>query len=99
MQSKSYYVYILSNQNRTCLYLGVTSDLSQRLWIHQQGIVKSSFCARYQVNQLIYYEFYTDPVQAIKREKEIKAWRREKKEALIETLNPYWREIELDHLF
>ncbi len=86
---KEYVVYILTNVNKTVLYVGVTDDLERRIREHSEG-GSNSFTARYKVTNLIYYEVYTDIRSAIAREKEIKGWRREKKELLIEQMNPLW---------
>lgn len=81
-----FYVYLLTNKNKTVLYTGVTNNLHQRLWEHFCG--KSAFTAKYNVHFLLYYELFSYINDAIAREKEIKGWRREKKEALIKTFNP-----------
>ncbi|MBR5850176.1 MAG: GIY-YIG nuclease family protein [Alistipes sp.] len=86
---KQYAVYILTNDNKTVLYVGVTDHLERRLREHRERI-GDAFTARYNVWNLIYYELYTDIRTAIAREKEIKGWRREKKERLIATMNPLW---------
>lgn len=86
---KQYAVYILTNVNKTVLYVGVTDHLERRLREHREGS-GNAFTARYKVTNLIYYEQYADVRVAIAREKEIKGWRREKKERLIATMNPLW---------
>lgn len=85
-----YYVYILTNKNRTVFYVGVTNNLERRLLEHQQNVQDqtNSFTGRYRCIYLIYYEEYQWIQMAIAREKEIKGWRREKKLALIRTTNP-----------
>ncbi len=82
-------VYILTNFKKTTLYIGVTNDLGQRLIEHylSRG-KKSSFAGRYHCYYLLYYENHESPMAAIEREKELKKWRREKKEQLIDTFNP-----------
>lgn len=87
---KESYAYILSNKNRTVFYTGVTADLSKRMKLHLKG-EGSQFCSKYNVRELIYYELFTNINEAIKREKEIKGWRREKKIALILSKNPEMR--------
>jgi putative endonuclease len=82
------HVYILTNYNRTTLYIGVTSDLRQRLGYHWNGL--SQFTNRYNCKYLIYYEHFPDIQNAIYREKQLKRWSRLKKERLIATLNPSW---------
>ena len=86
---RTFYVYMMTNRSRVVLYTGVTNSLEVRLWFHSSAVGKS-FTKRYKVDRLVYYEEYDDPGDAIAREKEIKKWRREKKNALVETLNPTW---------
>ena len=87
----NYYVYILTNPNRTVLYVGVTNDLARRLVEHYANKGKSkTFAGRYYAYSLIYYEHFQYILQAIAREKEIKKWSRQRKEALIATTNPDW---------
>jgi putative endonuclease len=81
-----YYVYILSNRHRTVLYIGMTNDLQRRMRQHAEAT--SGFTARYNVTDLVYFERYATSTAAIEREKQLKAWRREKKEALIHRQNP-----------
>ncbi len=89
---KEYFVYILTNANKTVLYTGVTNDLERRLAEHRDpDSSESVFTARYGVKYLLYYERYQRIIDAIVREKEIKGWRREKKVKLIESKNPYWK--------
>jgi len=89
----SYFVYILTNKNKTVLYTGVTNDLYRRISEHYENskpFHHSSFAGSYNAYHLIYYERFTQVTNAIAREKEIKGWRRSKKEALINTMNPKW---------
>ena len=83
-----YYVYILTNKNRTVLYTGVTSDLVRRIYEHRHHFDKDSFTARYAVTQLVYFEETSDVHAAIAREKQIKSWSRMKKFFLIREQNP-----------
>jgi putative endonuclease len=80
------YVYILSNKNRTVLYIGVTNDLERRMVEHKNGI-GSFFTKKYNVNDLVYYEIHNNINQAIAREKQLKEWKREWKVDLIKTAN------------
>ncbi|HOZ85003.1 MAG TPA: GIY-YIG nuclease family protein [Niabella sp.] len=89
--AKGGFIYILTNKNKTVLYIGVTSNLRQRIWQHETHFYKNSFTARYNVEFLTYYEWFDYILTAIYREKELKKWRREKKDALIVTKNPDWR--------
>src|ERR1700751_6467132 len=84
---KAFYVYMMTNQSRVFLYTGITNSLLRRVWQHQSGEIEG-FTKSYKVNRLVYYECFDDPRDAIAREKEIKGWRREKKNALVETMNP-----------
>ena len=90
----SYYVYIITNKNKTVLYTGITNNLRRRLWEHEQNSIpfrSKTFAGRYNTYFLIYYECFGYVQNAIAREKEIKGWRRSKKEDLIKTINPGWR--------
>ena len=89
-----YSVYILGSITGT-LYIGVTNDLVVRVRQHQHHAF-GGFTAKYEVNRLLYYEVYGDIAHAIRREKQPKGWRREKKIALIEKQNPQWRDLSLD---
>ena len=92
MWNYNFYVYIITNPNKSVLYIGVTNDLTRRLYEHKENKGdKSTFAGNYYCYNLIYYEHFTHIDHAIEREKEIKKWRREKKESLISTLNPEWR--------
>ncbi|MGE0089862.1 MAG: GIY-YIG nuclease family protein [Bacteroidales bacterium] len=87
------YVYILTNQNNTVLYTGVTNDLSRRLEEHKSKANPQSFTSRYNVNKLVYYETHFLIGDAIGREKQIKAGSRKKKEDLINGINPDWDDL------
>ena len=89
--SGNYFVYILTNPNKTVLYTGMTNDLESRLIEHyySKGIERT-FADRYFCYNLLYYERHISPQSAIDREKEIKDWNRKKKEALINSFNPGW---------
>jgi putative endonuclease len=86
-----YHVYILASESGV-LYVGITNDLASRVWQHRQHH-PSSFTSQYNVHQLVYFETYADPRDAIAREKQLKNWRREKKVALIKRENPEWRDL------
>jgi putative endonuclease len=91
-----FYVYIITNYTKTVLYVGVTNNLARRLYEHQNHVYAGAFSARYKCYYLVYYEEYQHVKTAIAREKEIKGWRREKKENLIKTLNPEWQFLNED---
>ena len=88
---KQYYVYIMSSYSRV-IYTGVTNDLCRRVYEHKHKI-HEGFTGKYNVNQLVYYEATSDIRSAIEREKQIKGYRREKKVALIEQMNPKWIDL------
>jgi putative endonuclease len=90
-----YYVYILTNKYNTVLYTGVTNDLESRVLEHRSP-ENRGFTARYKVHKLVYYEEYGDVVEAIAREKQIKAGSRQKKVDLIVSMNPLWEELMLE---
>ena len=93
MQHQNYFVYILTNGDRhTVLYIGVTNSLERRASEHSLGF-GSAFARQYNAHKLIYFEAYPDPTSAIAREKQLKPWRRSKKEALIAKRNPEWRDL------
>ena len=86
-------VYILTNKNHNVVYVGVTSDLVKRLSEHKSRFYRNAFTSRYNVTELVYFEEYKRMVDAIKREKQLKAGSRAKKINLILTTNPKWEEI------
>jgi len=87
------YVYIMTNKNKTVLYIGVTNNLVRRVYEHKNHLIKRSFSDRYNVEYCIYYEVFYYFDLAIKREKELKKWNRQKKEDLINKKNPEWKEL------
>ncbi len=92
MQEKNYFVYIAVNSHNNVMYVGVTNNLERRMYEHKEGLVEG-FTRRYNIHKLVYFEQTTDINSAISREKEIKKWRREKKNLLIESVNDKWEEI------
>ena len=85
------YVYIVTNSNKTTLYIGVTNNLCRRIYEHKNHVIKNSFTDRYNLEFCIYYEHYFDFSTAISREKELKKWSRKKKNDLISGKNPNWK--------
>ena len=85
-------IYILASQPRGTLYIGVTSNLLQRLWQHREGVT-GGFTTRYRVHRLVRYEMFGDMEQAILREKRLKNWHRQWKINLIEQDNPQWEDL------
>ena len=90
---KGGYIYILTNKLNTVLYVGVTSNLQKRVWKHRSGKYAQSFTKKYNINKLVYFEFFQDIESAIQREKQLKAGSRAKKIELIEKRNPGWEEL------
>ncbi len=88
---KRYYLYILASLSGT-LYIGITNNLERRIVEHKQGLI-SGFTKQHRVYRLVYFEVYSDVRNAIRREKQLKGWRREKKIALIRSTNPGWKDL------
>ena len=88
----AYYVYMMTNQYRNVLYTGVTNDLVRRVYEHRNHLIKDSFTARYHVTKLVYFEATEDVKSALEREKQIKSWKRARKDALVESQNPTWED-------
>jgi putative endonuclease len=89
---RAYYVYMMTNRSRIVLYIGVTNSLERRVSQHRNKEIKG-FTRMYKVDLLVYYEVYDHPRSAIAREKELKGWRREKKNELVRRLNPKWEDL------
>ncbi len=87
-----YYVYILSNWNNTVVYIGVTNNLARRLYAHKNHLVKG-FTQKYNVHKLVCFEYTGDVRAALEREKQLKGWTRAKKNALINQMNPEWKDL------
>lgn len=97
MIHQKFLVYINTNASKTVLYTGVTKDLCRRMREHQAN-AKTSFTGKYKCSYLIYFEEFDSIIDAIAREKEIKAWRREKKEKLIVSMNKEWQTLDCTQL-
>lgn len=89
---KKGYVYILASQRNGTLYIGVTSNLIKRLYEHKNNLI-GGFTAKYNVHSLVYYKIIDEIRAAIEREKQLKGWNRKKKMALIESVNPTWKDL------
>jgi len=91
----NYFVYIVTNQYRTTLYIGITNNIQKRISQHyfDSQNERKSFAGKYQCIYLVYYEGFEFPKDAIAREKELKKWRREKKNKLISEFNPKWENL------
>jgi len=87
-KSTCYYVYIVANSRRTVFYIGITNSLERRIVEHKQKLNRRSFTSKYNVDELVYYEVFGLPVEAIRREKVLKGWKRERKIALVRKANP-----------
>ena len=94
----SYYVYILASATNVRIYIGVTNDLIRRVYEHRNHLAPDSFTSKYDVHKLVYFEQTSDVSAALEREKQLKGWRRSKKNALIETMNPEWKDLYPDLL-
>lgn len=92
MNSRQYYVYILSSFKNGSLYIGVTSNLENRIYLHKNGLIEG-FTKKYNIKNLVYFEIYDDISNAITREKQIKRWKRIWKIELIEKNNPSWNDL------
>lgn len=88
---KTYYVYLLASRSKA-LYVGVTGTLYDRVWQHKLKLVEGH-TQRYNIDRLVYFEKYLHPEEAIRREKQLKGWRRVKKVSLIEQRNPDWDDL------
>ena len=89
---RQFYVYILASRKYGALYIGVTSDLVSRIYIHREELVPGQ-TSRYHIHRLVHYEVFAAPDEAILREKRLKKWRRDWKIALIEKTNPQWNDL------
>ncbi len=87
------FAYITTTKRNTTLYVGSTSGLANRIYEHKNKVYSDSFTARYNVDKLVYYEFFLSVEEAIAREYQIKRWRREKKITLINKFNPEWKDL------
>ena len=85
----TYYVYMMTNKYRNVLYTGVI----RRVYEHREHLDKDSFTAKYKVTKLVYFESTSDVKAAIEREKQIKSWNRDRKNQLVESMNPEWVDI------
>ena len=85
-------VYILASQRNGTLYIGVTSDLVQRVWQHKNDVFEG-FTKEYVVHMLVWYELHEDMENAIIREKRLKKWNRDWKLRMIEEMNPNWKDL------
>jgi putative endonuclease len=87
------YIYILTNYTNNVLYIGVTSELYNRIMEHKEKKYPTSFTSKYNCNKLVFYEYFTSIEEAIHREKQLKKWKRNWKITLIENFNPFWEDL------
>jgi putative endonuclease len=92
---KEYYVYIITNRKNGTLYTGMTNDIERRVYEHKHK-VNQGFASKYNCTKLVYFDSYPSVVDTIAREKQIKGWLRSKKIALIESMNPDWKDLSED---
>ena len=90
----NYYVYIMANKTSTTLYVGVTNNLERRVYEHKNGLLEG-FTKKYRLHKLVYFEMVGSIKAAITREKQLKNWSRQKKEELINSINPTWKDLSL----
>ena len=92
MREYHFFVYILTSYNGNAMYIGFTNDLVRRVYEHKSGMIEG-FTKQYRVHKLVYFERFEDVRAALEREKQLKKWSRTKKNWLVETTNPEWKEI------
>ena len=92
---KYYYVYIMTNKPKGTLYIGITNNLIRRVYEHKNDLIENSFTSRYSLHRLVYYEVYNYVWDAIRREKNVKKWKRNWKIRMIEEMNPNWDDLVL----
>lgn len=90
----TYYIYILTNKNNSVFYIGITNNLIRRIYEHRHFLVLG-FTNRYQLNKIVYFEEYTNALEAIRREKQLKNWHRQWKINLIKKSNPEFKDLSL----
>lgn len=91
---RSYFVYILTTKNNKMLYVGITNNLERRVNEHKQKVI-SGYTEKYNLNKLVYYQEFSNVLDAISAEKKIKGWLRVKKNNLITSFNPNWTDLSL----
>jgi putative endonuclease len=92
MSGRQFWIYILASGSGNAMYIGVTNNLENRILEHRTGR-GSEFAKKYRVTRLVYAEEYDNPSDAIAREKQLKGWRRERKNELVRSMNPEWRDL------
>jgi|SRR3989344_2574889 len=92
MKRKNFFIYILTNKRNGTLYIGITNDLKRRVYEHKNGLVEG-FTKKYRLKNLIYYEILNTAESAIRREKQLKKWKRMWKLRVIEEKKPDWKDL------
>ncbi|MDO8549121.1 MAG: GIY-YIG nuclease family protein [Ignavibacteria bacterium] len=92
---EQFFIYIMTNENNSVLYTGVTSDLRNRVYQHKEKII-DGFTKKYNCSKLVYYEIFSDSYNAIMREKQIKGGSRQKKKNLVISINPEWKDLSFE---
>ena len=87
-----YFVYIMAKARNSTFYVGITSDLQKRVWEHKNEVA-DSFTKKHNIKNLVYYEIFDNPENAIRREKRLKKWNRSWKMKVIEEMNPNWEDL------
>lgn len=90
--AEQFFIYIHTNWNNKVIYTGVTNNLVRRIYEHRNKVI-DGFTKKYNLSKLVYFEQTHDIISAINREKEINKWRREKKNKLVESMNPSWKDL------
>lgn len=97
MKTNQYYVYIITNYLNNVLYVGVSGNLTRRIFEHKNKLIPG-FSSRYNLNKLVFFEAFNTPEEAISAEKKIKGWLRIKKIQLIKSINPSWNDLSDDFI-
>ncbi len=92
MGERRYFVYIMTSNSLSTMYVGVTNDVGRRVFEHRNGM-GSEFAKKYRVTRLVYVEEFEDPNEAIAREKQLKGWKRIRKNELVRAANPNWEDM------
>jgi putative endonuclease len=92
MSERRYFVYIMASSSLSTMYVGVTNDIGRRVFEHRNGM-GSEFAKKYRVSRLVYVEEFENPTDAIAREKQLKGWKRVRKNELVRAANPEWADL------
>src|SRR5712671_5658473 len=92
MSDRRHFVYIMTSSSLSTMYVGVTNDIGRRVFEHRNGM-GSELAKKYRVSRLVYVEEYEDPTEAIAREKQLKGWKRIRKNELVRAANPEWADL------